>query len=100
MSGYRNERRMLLRMRECVGDWAGRGAAENWSGWAAQWVEQAGKGAAKIWARRRCDPERAPAVSPYENLSWCKWISAGARLGLKLKDAQFSAAPFPACSTH
>ena len=36
------------------------------------WIEQAGKGAAENWARRNCDPERAPAESRYEKLSWYK----------------------------
>ena len=34
--------------------------------------EQAGKGAAEIWASFKVSPERAPAESPYEKLSWYK----------------------------
>jgi len=37
-----------------------------------QWVEQAGKGAAVIWTRFTFSPERAPAESQFENLSWYK----------------------------
>ena len=29
--------------------------------WTPQWIEQAGKGAAENWTRRKFSPERAPA---------------------------------------
>jgi len=82
----------------------------------AQWIEQAGKGgssafgasvgwtsweggsgnldASKLWS------ERAPAELQLKTPGFKRVSQAGARSGLDLESAQFSAAPFPACSTH
>ncbi len=64
------------------------------------WVEQAGKGAAEIWARGHCGPERAPAEIHLYQLGFSYGDSAGARSESQRQRAQLSAAPFPACSTH
>ena len=66
----------------------------------AQWLEQAGKGAAELGALIKIDPERAPAGLSTLTLKVSNGDSAGARSGPNLQRVQVSAAPFPACSTH
>jgi len=63
--------------------------------WTPLWLEQAGKGAAETWTPHKCDLERAPAESPLETLD-VKVLSRRSQL----RRAQFSAAPFPACSHY
>ena len=63
--------------------------------WAPLWIEQAGKGAAENRTRGNCDPERAPAELPLNELRDQTWISAGARSGLQVNRVQITAAPFP-----
>jgi len=64
----------------------------------AQWIEQAGKGAAELGALIKIDPERAPAGLSTLTLRLSNGDLAGARSGSQLQCAQFSAAPFPACT--
>ena len=64
----------------------------------AQWLEQAGKGAAELGALIKIDPERAPAGLSTLTLKVSNGDSAGARSGSQLQCALFSAAPFPACT--
>ena len=59
----------------------------------AQWLEQAGKGAAELGALIKIDPERAPAGLSTLTLRVSNGDSAGARSGSQLQCARFPLPP-------